>query len=174
MVSAAIEMFIWSNFFHYKNTAAFFEQKIEIRKITCNFPIVFDKRMEINVPKVVRLRRKGGEVVQGCDQYIGRTMSMSGWKLKESLFANPFKVKEHGDRAIPLYRVYLKKKIAEDPDTWVMAIIDLEGKTLGCWCKPAPCHGDVLMEFYVRLKEIFTMDSVEEGYKAFLEFLRSP
>ena len=24
--------------------------------------------------------------------------------------------------------------------------IELKGKTLGCWCKPDPCHGDVLAE----------------------------
>ena len=23
---------------------------------------------------------------------------------------------------------------------------DLVGKVLGCWCHPAPCHGDVLIE----------------------------
>jgi hypothetical protein len=23
----------------------------------------------------------------------------------------------------------------------------LKGKTLGCWCKPEACHGDVLVEF---------------------------
>ena len=23
---------------------------------------------------------------------------------------------------------------------------ELEGKTLGCWCKPKTCHGDVLVE----------------------------
>lgn len=128
--------------------------------------------MEINVPRVVKIKRKDGKVVQDCDQWIGRNLSMGGWKLKESLFANPFTVKQYGDRAIPLYREYLKKKIAEDPEKWVMAILDLEGKTLGCFCKPAPCHGDVLVEFYVRLRAIFTMDSTEEGHKAFLEFLQ--
>ena len=24
--------------------------------------------------------------------------------------------------------------------------LELKGKTLGCWCKPYPCHGDVLAE----------------------------
>lgn len=23
---------------------------------------------------------------------------------------------------------------------------ELKGKTLGCWCKPQPCHGDILSE----------------------------
>ena len=25
---------------------------------------------------------------------------------------------------------------------------ELEGKQLGCWCKPGPCHGDVLVKLY--------------------------
>ena len=25
---------------------------------------------------------------------------------------------------------------------------ELEGKQLGCWCKPGPCHGDVLVQLY--------------------------
>lgn len=25
------------------------------------------------------------------------------------------------------------------------ALSELKGKTLGCWCKPNPCHGDVLL-----------------------------
>jgi hypothetical protein len=23
---------------------------------------------------------------------------------------------------------------------------ELQGKTLGCWCKPLACHGDVIVE----------------------------
>lgn len=26
------------------------------------------------------------------------------------------------------------------------ALTELKGKTLGCWCKPAACHGDILAE----------------------------
>jgi hypothetical protein len=26
------------------------------------------------------------------------------------------------------------------------ALPELRGKKLGCWCKPGPCHGDVLAE----------------------------
>lgn len=24
--------------------------------------------------------------------------------------------------------------------------MELEGKNLGCWCKPEACHGDILVE----------------------------
>ena len=33
--------------------------------------------------------------------------------------------------------------------------LQLQGKTLGCWCAPLPCHGDVLAEI---------ADSGEENY----------
>jgi hypothetical protein len=36
-----------------------------------------------------------------------------------------------------------------------MASLDeLEGKTLGCFCKPEPCHGDVLLELLTQKKLI--------------------
>lgn len=42
------------------------------------------------------MKRKGGEVVQGCDVYIGRRMTMGGWSLPASPWANPFSVKGRG------------------------------------------------------------------------------
>ena len=32
------------------------------------------------------------------------------------------------------------------------------GKTLGCWCKPSPCHGDVLVKL---VKEHFEKEEFE-------------
>jgi hypothetical protein len=90
---------------------------------------------------VVRIRRKGGKVVVGCDVYIGRAMTMGGWKLTASKWANPYKVVA-GDRAAACaqYEAYVRAS----PD--LMASLDeLDGKVLGCWCKPEMCHGDVLL-----------------------------
>ena len=25
------------------------------------------------------------------------------------------------------------------------SLLELKGKTLGCWCKPEDCHGDILV-----------------------------
>jgi len=67
------------------------------------------------------------------DVYIGRP----------SKWGNPFKIGEHGDRktVIEKYRLWIlsNKKLFNDLD-------ELDGKVLGCWCKPEPCHGDVLVE----------------------------
>lgn len=41
--------------------------------------------------------------------------------------------------AISAYEEWLRSR----PDL-LARLPELRGKTLGCWCKPAPCHGDVL------------------------------
>ena len=67
------------------------------------------------------------------DVYIGRP----------SKWGNPFKVGEDGTRqeVIEKYRNWIQTQ----PD--LLAELDtLKGKILGCWCKPKPCHGDVLVE----------------------------
>ena len=92
--------------------------------------------------KVVRIRRKKGEIVQDCEIYIGRNMFMGGWKLHKSDWANPFTVKTCGtpEKACELYEKWLHN---ERPDL-IARLGELQGRTLGCWCKPAACHGDVL------------------------------
>jgi hypothetical protein len=62
--------------------------------------------------------------VEPYDVYIGRP----------SVFGNPFR----GPAAIRLFRAHLRSR----PDLLAQAT-SLQGKRLGCWCKPKPCHGDV-------------------------------
>jgi hypothetical protein len=97
--------------------------------------------------RVVCLRRSKGVVVQSCDVYIGRAISMGGWNLPCSKWHNPFVVGPDGtvQEVIAKYEAYLQKR----PDL-IKALPELRGKTLGCWCKKpktpnAPCHGDVLV-----------------------------
>lgn len=91
--------------------------------------------------RVVKLARKGGVVVQDCDVYIGRACNMGGWRLKQSKWYNPFSAKSYGREAcIGMYEDYIKA----NPEL-IKALPELEGKTLGCWCKPQACHGDVLV-----------------------------
>ncbi len=67
------------------------------------------------------------------DVYIGRP----------SKWGNPFVVGRDGDRAtvVGKYRKYLQEN-----DLLLSELEELRGKTLGCWCAPNACHGDVLME----------------------------
>tara|TARA_Y100000591_G_scaffold225558_1_gene196679 strand:- start:348 stop:686 length:339 start_codon:yes stop_codon:yes gene_type:complete len=64
---------------------------------------------------------------------------------KQSKWANPFKISPNGytrDSSLEAYEKYIKNKIKEDPITFNLD--ELKGKTLGCWCKPEKCHGDIL------------------------------
>lgn len=60
-----------------------------------------------------------------------------------SLWANPFKVGKDGSReeVLDLYEEYVRGN-----ELMMRLLPDLKGKTLGCWCKPEGCHGDVLVK----------------------------
>ena len=67
------------------------------------------------------------------DVYIGRP----------SKWGNPFKIGPRMTReeAISHYREW----IVRQPEL-IAALHELKRKRLGCFCKPLPCHGDVLKE----------------------------
>ena len=62
---------------------------------------------------------------------------------RPSKWGNPFEIGKDGTRAqvIAKYREWIKTQ----PDL-IAALPTLQGKRLGCWCKPKACHGDVLVE----------------------------
>jgi hypothetical protein len=69
------------------------------------------------------------------DVYIGRG----------SKWGNPFVIGVDGTReqCIFKFREHLFNGI-----TLREALPELEGKTLGCFCKPKPCHGDVIISAF--------------------------
>jgi hypothetical protein len=86
------------------------------------------------VTKVVHCKK------EKYDIYIGRP----------SKWGNPFKIGKDGTReeVIEKYWNYIlknKKLLSE--------LNELEGKVLGCWCKPEKCHGDILVELLKEKKE---------------------
>ena len=93
-------------------------------------------------PTRVRIRRKNGEVSQGCDVYIGRRCTMGNWRLTDSIWANPFTVKEYGlDECLRLYWNHLASR-----QDLVNQLPTLAGKTIGCFCElENKCHGDILI-----------------------------
>lgn len=68
-----------------------------------------------------------------CDIYVGRP---SPW-------GNPFVANRDGTReeVIEKYRTWLARR----PDL-IARLGELQGKRLGCWCHPLPCHADILAE----------------------------
>lgn len=101
--------------------------------------------------RVVKMKRTRGKVVQGCDVYIGRWCNRGGWNLDTSKWANPFTIKKYGSRQRVLeeYEKYLFEN-----DHLIASLHELKGKTLGCWCKPFPCHGDVLIKLIEQMEDV--------------------
>lgn len=75
--------------------------------------------------RVVHCKRKPYDV------YIGRP----------SKCGNPFKLHPGGDRDAVIGQY--ERWVRTQPDL-MASLHELRGKTLGCWCAPKLCHGDVL------------------------------
>jgi hypothetical protein len=81
---------------------------------------------------------------ESCDVRIDRT----------GPYGNPFRIGQDGDRkeVIRKFKVHFYEKLNLDP-TWLKDVLWLEGKRLGCHCKPLACHGDVYVEFIERWRK---------------------
>jgi hypothetical protein len=70
------------------------------------------------------------------DVYIGRP----------SKWGNPF---SKGSRSEKLEQ--FRKWILTQPNL-LNSLHELDGKRLGCWCKPKACHGDIYIELLDKIK----------------------
>ena len=79
------------------------------------------------------------------DIYIGR----SGHN-KDGYFGRicPICRNSHNDAGdtIRCYTIYFISRMQHDTMFKEM-VLQLRGKVLGCFCKPGPCHGDVIKEY---------------------------
>ena len=71
------------------------------------------------------------------DIYIGRP----------GIWGNPFSIGRDGTRqqVIDKYREFINGTSNKAKEL-KLQLHTLKGKTLGCWCSPQACHGDVLAE----------------------------
>lgn len=84
---------------------------------------------------------------ESYDVYIGRP----------SKWGNPFSHKpgkgecqvDTVEQAIECYRRWIVTQPSLMAD-----LHELRGKVLGCWCKPGPCHGDILLELAERTNSV--------------------
>jgi len=107
----------------------------------------------VNV-KVSNIRPIYKNLKDWCDNpnniYIGRKgivfIDGKRYPKEDSIWCNPYKIDENNDRntVINEYKQYIKNKIKND--NLFNELKKLKGKTLGCWCKPEKCHGDILIE----------------------------
>jgi hypothetical protein len=76
-------------------------------------------------------------------RYIGRA-----GRGRDGTFGNPFPMASEADRprSIENFRTYFYNRLATDP-AFKAQVLALRGETLGCFCKPKDCHGDVLSGF---------------------------
>jgi hypothetical protein len=82
------------------------------------------------------------------DVYIGRGRCPKTGKMGE--WGNPF---THKEGTLAKFKLSSREDAIEKYREWILQqpnllkkIPFLKGKVLGCWCKPAGCHGDVLAE----------------------------
>jgi hypothetical protein len=87
--------------------------------------------------RVVNLR------LEPYDVYIGRP-----GHGRDGYFGNPFRLRPGLERDVVLatYRAWFLRRVELDPK-FRRRVLALRGKTLGCFCKPAACHGDVIAEW---------------------------
>jgi len=88
-----------------------------------------------SLPRVVHCKR------EEFDVYIGRG----------SKWGNPY---SHRNGTLAKYVVETREEAIQKYEEYLLgnqdllsAISELRGKTLGCWCKPKSCHGDVLLKY---------------------------
>lgn len=100
---------------------------IEYTKRKC----IKSRIIEVSLTKVAN-RDRGGKY----DIYIGR-----GTK-----WGNPYAIGIDGDRneVIRKFKYDFERRFLNFDEE---EILELRGKTLGCHCKPAACHGDVIAEY---------------------------
>ena len=84
----------------------------------------------------------------GYDVYIGRA-----GKGQNGYFGNPFRLgaSESRGATIEQYRRYFYERLETDPE-FKRRVHELKSKTLGCFCKPYACHGDVIAEYLNNLQ----------------------
>lgn len=83
------------------------------------------------------------------DVYIGRA-----GKGEDGYFGNPHRLEDFGgDRAVCLaaYRRYFYDRLEADAQ-FRERIQALEGKTLGCFCWPEECHGEIIIQYLDNLR----------------------
>jgi hypothetical protein len=50
------------------------------------------------------------------------------------------------------YEAWLREKLTKDPQLG-QKLLELDGHELVCYCKPRPCHGDILIKIIEELKQ---------------------
>ena len=114
-----------------------------------------------------RVTRVVNKRYEDFDVYIGRG---SIWGNQ---YTHPYNTKSlvivgSREEAIELYRLDLVAS-CNQPDpvkrkAFRAELASLHGKTLGCYCAPLPCHGDVLAVYAAKAHAVEIMGELIEDY----------
>lgn len=75
--------------------------------------------------------------------YIGRPSKWGNPYSHKKEGCTAFYLVESRDEAVELYRKWITEG---EGKRLLLDLHELKGKTLGCWCHPQRCHGEVLIE----------------------------
>ncbi|WDH36926.1 DUF4326 domain-containing protein [Pseudomonas chlororaphis] len=107
------------------------------------FFALFNELLDREIPirkvnlKITKVSNK--DLGESYDVYIGRG----------TLWGNPYQMGKEGtrDEVIEKFSYDFERRFLKFPEKFDENIEKLRGKTLGCHCKPAPCHGDVIAKY---------------------------
>ena len=107
------------------------------------FFILYNQLLDNEIPtrtvnlKITKVSNK--DMGDSYDVYIGRG----------TLWGNPYQMGKEGtrDEVIAKFAYDFEKRFLKLPEQFDVNIEKLRGKTLGCHCKPAACHGDVIAKY---------------------------
>lgn len=107
------------------------------------FFTLFNQLLDRKIPlrrvnlKITKVSNK--DLGDSYDIYIGRG----------TLWGNPYQMGKEGtrDEVIAKFAYDFERRFLKLPDQFDENIEKLRGKTLGCHCKPAACHGDVIANY---------------------------
>lgn len=135
-----------------------------------NFRNYGNKMAVVNV-KVTYIRPKYNNLKEWVEdfnnEYIGRAgvvfVDSERFPKLGSIWANPFRIKRSKDldavaksraHVLRKYERYIVELLDANPKM-VQLLLELRGKTLGCWCAPEPCHGDILLKLIETYSDIY-------------------
>ncbi len=96
--------------------------------------------------------------------YIGRANQYLNFK--SSKWQNPFPMKNEGQR-IEVLTDFLEYMMHDSQVDLIDDLCELDGKTLGCYCAPKKCHGDVL----IRLRALQIENRLDD-WKEILDWIK--
>lgn len=78
-------------------------------------------------------------------------------------WGNPYVIGKHGTRkeVIEKYKRDLEESMKKL--SFIDQLLELEGRDLVCFCKPAPCHGDVLVDKVHEARSIKDQHDLQRG-----------